>query len=59
MWKANKQNQYIDIGSATDELLKGRSTRDYSQPGTFYSTHACSRYRKDNKNQLEVKPKRT
>jgi hypothetical protein len=29
MWKSNKNNIYIDFGSAMDEVLKGRRTRPY------------------------------
>lgn len=37
MWNANPRNQYVDFGSSTDELLKGRKTRPYMTPETSYA----------------------
>lgn len=37
MWRANPRNQYVDFGSSTDELLKGRITRPYMRPDTVYA----------------------
>ena len=37
MWTANKNNIYIDFGSAMDEVLKGRRTRPYMNPKSAYA----------------------
>lgn len=37
MWNANPGNQYVDFGSSTDEILKGRKTRPYMTPETSYA----------------------
>ena len=35
-WKENNTNSYIDFGSAFDEFLFGKKTREYQDPGNFY-----------------------
>lgn len=37
MWKTNKNNMYIDFGSAMDEVLKGYPTRPYMSPKNYYA----------------------
>jgi len=36
MWDVNPRNRYVDFGSAIDELLKGRPTRGYTDPNSYY-----------------------
>ncbi len=41
LWKINKSNRYIDIGSALDEYTKGKKTRSYMKIGEAYSNQIC------------------
>lgn len=40
MWNANKNNIYIDFGSAMDEILKGKRTRPYMDPDSRFAKQA-------------------
>lgn len=39
MWSAHPDNQYIDFGSAFDEIGKGVVTRPYMTPGTVFADY--------------------
>ncbi|MGE3277500.1 MAG: glycosyltransferase family 2 protein [Vicinamibacterales bacterium] len=39
MFRANPGNRYIDVGSAMDELIRGRKTRPYMHADTVYAAH--------------------
>jgi hypothetical protein len=39
MYHTNKNNRYIDFGSALDGLLKNRVTREYQMPNEYYANH--------------------
>ncbi|KAJ3319880.1 hypothetical protein HDV06_005856 [Boothiomyces sp. JEL0866] len=45
MWNINKNNRYIDIGSAVDEVLKGRQTRLYMNEDSHYAKQMDSAFK--------------
>jgi hypothetical protein len=42
MYKANPNNQYIDVGSAIDEWFYGKQTRPYMDSNSTYASHISS-----------------
>ena len=42
MYKANPNNQYIDVGSALDELFYGRQTRPYMNSSSQYAAQVST-----------------
>ena len=57
-WAANPLNVYIDVGSALDEVLKGRRTRPYMDPASRYAAHRCVP-RADGRGRLGRRPRVT
>ena len=44
MYKANPNNQYIDVGSSLDEFTHGRMTRPYMDLNSQYSKEISQFY---------------
>lgn len=56
MWEVNPRNRYVDFGSAIDELVKGRSTRPYTNPNSYYGKWVDASWQLDSHGVPEIVP---